>query len=143
MRDGLAGLALLALASMALAGCAGMGGGTLYDRMGGAPVFDRAMDNVTVDILSDGRVNRRFAGTPPNELKQRLGGFVCVQAGGRCAYHGHDMPTSHRGMAIDDAEFDAMVEDISGGFAKAGVRPAEVAELRALLNGMRGDIVGK
>jgi hemoglobin len=131
------------VAGCLLAGCAETPRGTLHERMGGAQIFDLGMDHATTGILADPRVNRRFAGAPPAAVKDRLGSFICLRAGGGCAYHGHDMMTSHRGMAINDAEFDAMVEIISGGFARAGVRQAEVAEMRTLLNGMRAEIVGK
>ena len=76
---------------------------------------------------------------------------MCSSDLGYCVYSGRDMVTTHTGMNILDAEFDAMVADLLVALDNLGVAytpntfdgglPADT--LIVTLGSMRGDIVGK
>jgi hemoglobin len=68
---------------------------------------------------------------------------ICAATGGPCTYTGKDMVTVHTGMKINDAQFDALVEDLVVSLDKFQVPAAEKGELLGALGAMRGDIVGK
>ncbi len=54
-----------------------------------------------------------------------------------------DMKTSHVGLHIRDAPFDAVVEDFAASLDKFGVRAREKGELLSILGKLRADIVEK
>ena len=105
------GLAVaLGLMTLNLAACATMQGEpepSLYKRLGGREGIATVVDDFVANMVADARVNKRFQGMQPPavfKLKSNLSDQICDAAGGPCAYLGRDMKTTHKGMAVTDAE---------------------------------------
>ena len=75
--------------------------------------------------------------------QQKLVDQVCQATGGPCTYTGLDMKTAHQGMGLTNADFDALVEDLTKALDAAGVQQKEKDELLGALGPMRADIVTK
>ena len=98
------------------------------------------------NVVADARVNARFKGLQPPavfKLKSNLSDQICDATGGPCSYLGRDMKTTHTGMNVSDAEWNATVENLSKALDKHKVGAREKSELLGLLGPMKGDIVGK
>ena len=82
---------------------------------------------------------------PPEvfKLKSSLADQICDAAGGPCAYYGRDMKTTHKGMGITEAEWNATVENLVKALDKNKVGAQEKSELLGALGPMKGDIVGQ
>jgi hemoglobin len=134
-------------AALLVAGCAGgmMGEkkAPLYDRLGGRPAIQAVVDDFIGNVAADARINNRFAGAPIGKLKTNLVDQICEATGGPCKYTGQNMKSVHAGMQITDAEFDALVEDLSKSLDKLKVAEAEKGELLTALGKMRKDVVGQ
>jgi hemoglobin len=115
---------------------------SLYDRLGGKDAITVVIDDFVANVAGDKRINARFAKTNIPHLKQMLVEQVCQATGGPCTYTGKSMLDAHKGMKITDAEFTALVEDLTQSLDKHGVPAAEKTELLTALGGMKGDIVG-
>jgi len=115
---------------------------SLYDRLGGKPVITAVVDDFVVRIVKDSRINRFFAHTDVPLLKAKLADQICEVSGGPCKYTGKDMKTTHQGMDITNADFDALVEDLTITLDKFRfwVPEKEKNELLAVLGPMRKDI---
>lgn len=106
-----AALALL----LAGSGCATSGAdaaSTPYTQMGGAQGVEGIVDDLLEKILEDDRINVQFADTDIVRFREKLIEQLCVEAGGPCTYTGLSMQESHAGRDIDDAQFNALVEDL-------------------------------
>lgn len=114
---------------------------TLYDRLGGKPAITAVVDQFVANVANDNRINQRFATTDIPRLKRLLVEQVCAGTGGLCTYTGRDMKTTHAGMRITSADFDALVEDLLAALDKYKVPEREKNELLAILGPMKGDIV--
>jgi hemoglobin len=118
-------------------------GGTLYDRLGGkdaiAGVVKEFVEN---QVAKDVRINAFFANADIPGLETKLTDQLCQATGGPCKYAGKDMRTAHTGMNIKDADFNALVEDLTKALDKFKVPDKEKGELLGALAGMKGDIVG-
>ena len=143
-------LVLAALVAGVVAGCQSMGGGmameskkSLYDRLGGQPAIVAVVDDFVGNVAADNRINGFFARTDIPRLKRLLVEQICAGTGGPCTYTGRDMQTTHRGMKITDAQFNALVEDLVKSLDKFKVPAQEKSELLAALGGMKRDIVGQ
>ena len=68
---------------------------------------------------------------------------ICQATGGPCKYTSKDMKTAHKGMGITDADFNALVEDLSGALDKFKVGAKEKGDLLAALGPLQKDIVEK
>lgn len=115
---------------------------SLYDRLGGKDAITVVVDAFVANVAADARINKFFANTDIPHLKQMLVEQVCQATGGPCKYSGKDMKTTHTGMGITEADFNATVEDLVKALDGAGVQQKEKDELLGALAAMKPDIVG-
>ena len=113
----------------------------MYDRLGGKPNITAVVDDFVVRIAVDRRINRFFANTDIPSFKAKLVDQICEASGGPCKYTGKDMKTTHAGMGVTDADFNALVEDLVATLDKFKVPEKEKGELLGVLEPMRKDIV--
>jgi hemoglobin len=121
-------------------------GPTLYQRLGGREAIKGVVDDFVANMVADPRVNSRFKGMQPaavSKLQTNLADQICDATGGPCAYLGRDMKTTHKGMGITEAEWNATVENLVKALNKFRVPPKEQQELLSALSGMKKDIVGQ
>lgn len=114
---------------------------SLYERLGGKEAITAVIDDFVARCAADGRINGKFARTDIPRLKSSLIDQVCEATGGPCTYSGRDMRTTHDGMGVTAAEFDALVGDLVATLDQFGVGEAEKSELLGALAPMRADIV--
>lgn len=120
---------------------------TLYDRLGGVYSIATVVDDFIDRIMSDPRLN---ANPLVDEAHHRVSaaGFkylvtemVCWAAGGPQKYSGKSMRESHAHLNISAGEWDAFMGDLQQSLDKFSVPPEEQAELKAIVNSTRADIV--
>jgi len=119
---------------------------TLYQRLGGREAIKLVVDDFVANMAADPRVNGRFKGLDGArvaKLQTNLADQICDAAGGPCAYLGRDMKTTHTGMGITEAEWNATVEDLVKSLNKFKVGQKEQQELLSALGAMKKDIVGQ
>jgi hemoglobin len=133
---------------LALGGCATppppqpAPGTSLYQRFGGRPAIAALVNDAVINIVADPRINQRFRNADAHHLKSNLVDLLCLRAGGPCTYAGRNMADAHEAMHIRDDEFDALVDDIAKSLDKLKVPATERGEALAILNQMKGAIVG-
>jgi hemoglobin len=119
---------------------------SLYQRLGGREAIAAVVDDFVANVVADNRINERFKALQPpavSKLKTNLADQICDATGGPCAYVGRDMKTTHKGMKITEAEWNATVEALVKALDKHKVPAKEKGELLALLGPMKADIVGQ
>ena len=117
------------------------GGKTLYEAMGGEGPLKSAVDHFADIVIEDDRINFTFAEADMAKFKQLLYEQLCALTGGPCKYSGRDMRTAHAKLKINNAEFNALAEDLYIGLAQAGVPYRLQNKLMALLAPMQHQIV--
>ena len=121
---------------------------TLFDRLGGKAAITTVVDGFVANVAADARINKHFGRVAGDtaamrQFKAKLVDQVCQGSGGPCTYAGMDMKKTHEGMALTDADFDALVEDLVKALDAAAVPQKEKDELLGVLGPMRADIVTK
>jgi|SRR5689334_23902637 len=119
---------------------------SLYKRLGGREGIAIVVDDFTANMAADSRVNARFKDIKPVELQKfrsNLADQICDLTGGPCSYLGKDMKTTHAGMKITEAEWNATVENLVKALDKNNVPAGSKQELLGLLGPMKKDIVGQ
>jgi hemoglobin len=125
---------------------------SLYDRLGGQPAITAVIDDFVNRAAADPKVNftrqgipgvQPWQATPENvaKLKLRLVQFVSMATGGPKMYEGRDMKSSHAGMKITEAEFNALAGDLIASLDKFKVPQKEKDELIAVVGTTKKDIV--
>ena len=119
---------------------------SLYARVGGYDALALVVDDFIVRLATDKRFERFFAGFS-NDSKQRLRQHIldqfCKAAGGPCVYLGREMKTTHGGLGITEADWDASAKHLVAAMDKYKVPQAEKDELMAFVASQKKDIVEK
>lgn len=120
---------------------------SLYERLGGvhaiATVVDDFIERLLVnDVLNaNPAINEARERVPKAGLKYRVTSLVCQVTGGPEVYTGRSMKDSHSHLNITEAEWQAMLADFKLTLDKFEVPEAEQAELVAIVESTKGDIV--
>jgi hemoglobin len=116
---------------------------TLYQDMGGQDALAKIASDTTDNFLADDRIKATFDNTNMDRFRKLLAEQFCVVAGGPCTYTGRNMHDAHKGLHLDNADFNAVVEDLQKAMEKDGVSFATQNRFLARLAPMQHDIVTK
>jgi len=120
---------------------------TLYERLGGVYAIATVVDDFIDRVMSDPRLNRNprvdeaHHRVPPAGFKYLVTEMVCWAAGGPQKYSGRSMAESHKDLKITSEEWLAFLDDLQRTLDKFAVPPREQAELKAIVDSTRADIV--
>ena len=120
---------------------------SLYQRLGGvyaiATVVDDFVDRIMVDprLNANSKVDEAHHRVPPAGFKYLVTEQVCQAAGGPQQYTGRSMADSHVELEITEEEWQAFMDDFQQTLDKFDVPTREQAELIAIVNSTKGDIV--
>ena len=120
---------------------------SLYDRLGGvysiATVVDDFINRIMIDprLNSNPLVEEAHHRVAPAGFKYLVTEMVCWATGGPQKYTGKSMAESHKDLKITSKEWDAFLDDFQQTLDKFKVSGEQQAELKAIVNSTRADIV--
>ena len=120
---------------------------SLYDRLGGvysiATVVNDFIDRIMVDprLNANPLVDEAHHRVPPAGFKYLVTEMVCWATGGPQKYTGRSMADSHAHLKITAKEWEVFLDDFQQTLNKFAVPAEEQAELKAIVNSTRSDIV--
>ena len=119
---------------------------SLYQRVGGYDALAAVVDDFITRLVTDKQFEKFFAGAS-NDSKKRIRQHIldqfCAATGGPCVYTGRDMKTSHTGLGITNAEWDAAAKHLTASLDKFKVPEKEKGEILAFVTSLKKDIVEK
>jgi hemoglobin len=116
-------------------------GPTLFERLGGEAKLKATVEEFTNIVLADERINFTFAESDVNKFKRLLYEQFCALADGPCKYTGSDMHEAHAKLNINNAQFNALAEDLYIAFDHEHVPYRLQNKLMVLLAPMQRDVV--
>lgn len=119
---------------------------SLYERLGGEAAVNAAVDIFYDKVLSDYRINRFFDRTDMSKQAEHLKTFMTVAFGGPNNYTGRSLRDGHARlvkMGLNDSHFDIVAEHLADTLRQLNVAEELTAEVGALLESVRGDVLGK
>lgn len=117
---------------------------SLYARLGGYDSVVAVVENLLPRLMDDELLGRFWEHRGADGLlreKQLLIDFLCHSAGGPVYYTGRDMTTAHRGMRISATDWSRFTGHLEATLDHFELPQAERAEVRALVDGTRAEIV--
>ena len=114
---------------------------TLYEKIGGEAKVRAIAEEFTAAILADDRINFTFAESDVKKFTQLFFEQLCNITGGPCKYSGRDMHEAHAKLAINNAQFNAIAEDLYIAFEKVHVPYYLQNRVMVMLAPMQKDIV--
>jgi hemoglobin len=119
---------------------------TLYERLGGEPAVNAAVDIFYRKVLNDYRINRFFDDVDMEKQAAKQKAFLTMAFGGPHSYTGEDMRKGHEHlvkMGLDDSHFDAVVEHLGATLEELNVPQELIAEVVAICETTRNDVLGR
>lgn len=108
---------------------------------GGETGLTALMETFMTGLLADPRTGPAFANADQPRVKRQLVEQFCVILGGGCVYSGRDMRSAHRGMNVNRAQFNALVEVLQVAMNQHGVPFRAQNKLLAKLAPMHREVV--
>ena len=117
---------------------------TLYARLGGYDAIAAVADDLLARLQADEQLGRFWKNRGQDGVrreKQLLIDFLCASAGGPMYYVGRDMKISHRGLGINESDWQAFLGHVETTLTTFEVPASERAEVLGFVASTKGDIV--
>ncbi len=119
-------------------------GPSLYERLGGYDAISAVANNLLPRLMADSALGRFWEHRGADGLdreKQLLVDFLCHHSGGPMYYTGRDMLLAHRGMKINDSDWECFMGHVNDTLAHFGLALSETGDVIAFIESTRSDIV--
>jgi hemoglobin len=119
----------------------------LWDRLGGDANVKKVVDDFVELAATDPKVDFDRSGKykldakKVADLKKLLVEMVSSVSGGPLKYEGRSMKEVHKGMGINDDQFNASAADLKKALEVNGIKPEDAKELLDIVETTRKDIV--
>jgi len=119
---------------------------TLYEQLGGQPAVETAVDSFYRKVLKDNRIKHFFDGVDMDAQISKQKAFLTMVFGGPSNYSGKDMRAGHAHLVkngLNDSHVDAVIELLGQTLSELGVAPPLIAQVAALANSVRNDVLSR
>ncbi len=117
---------------------------SLYHRLGGYDAIVAFVHELMPRLRDDPQLAVYWKGKSLDGRRREdklLVDFLCAAFEGPVEYFGRDMETSHQGLAITEAEWDATIAHIAATLDHIRIAEREKSEFLAAARGLKWDIV--
>ncbi|MDQ6970816.1 MAG: group 1 truncated hemoglobin [Mariprofundus sp.] len=120
---------------------------SLYDQLGGAAAVDAAVDIFYRRVLSDAYIKVFFEGIDMDKQAAKQNAFLTMVLGGPNNYTGKDMRVGHKHlvekMGLNESHFEHVLAHLRSTLAELGVGDEKVAEVIAVADSVRDDVLNR
>ncbi len=120
---------------------------TLYEKLGGEPAIDAAVDLFYDKVLADERISQFFSNTDMARQRQHQKMFLSYAFGGMPGYDGKGMREAHAPLVekldLNDSHFDAVMENLGAALVELNVPQDLIAEAAGIAESVRNDVFNK
>lgn len=120
--------------------------GPLFDRLGGMKAINQAVDIFYAKVMADPHVSRFFDNITMPRLRAKQKAFLAMVSGGPNAYTGRNLRDAHRPLVeqgLDDSHLDRVIALLGDTLLELGAAPGDVAEVAAIANSVRNEILDR
>jgi hemoglobin len=119
---------------------------SLYEKIGGEPAVNAAVDIFYRKVLKDDRIKHFFDGVDMEKQAAKQKAFLTMAFGGPHNYTGEDMRKGHAHLVkqgLNDSHFDAVMENLGATLTELKVPGDLIAQAAAIAESTRNDVLGK
>ncbi len=119
---------------------------TLFEKLGGKPAVEAAVDRFYDRVVADARIARFFTGVDMKRQRARQKSFLTYAFGGMTRYDGKDMRAAHAHLlkdGLDDSHVDAVIEDLGATLRELGVAEPLITQVAAIAESARADVLSR
>lgn len=120
---------------------------TLFERLGGKPAVEAAVDLFYQKVLADPRIKHFFEGVDMTRLRNHQKTFLTFAFGGLPSYPGQSMRAAHKKLVeekgLNDSHFTAVAENLQATLEELGLDEDMVAEVMAIAASTHDDVLNR
>ena len=119
---------------------------SLYEQLGGEAAVNAAVDLFYRKVLTDDRISHFFDDVEMDRQIAKQKAFLTMVFGGPVAHTGKDMRTGHAHLVqrgLNDSHVDAVIELLGQTLAELGVKQEAIAQVAAIADSVRGDVLNR
>jgi hemoglobin len=119
---------------------------SLYEQLGGEAAVNAAVDVFYRKVLSDDRISQFFDDVDMDRQIAKQKGFLTMAFGGPVAYTGKDMRAGHTHLVqrgLNDSHVDAVIELLGESLRELGVAEPLIAQVAAIAESARKDVLNR
>src|SRR4051812_12859323 len=116
---------------------------SIYERIGGEPAIDAAVDIFYRKVLVDERISHFFDAVDMDRQRAKQKAFLTFAFGGPVHYSGQDMRAAHAKMKLTEAHFNAVMENLAATLTELKVPPQLIAEAAAIAESVRPEVLNR
>ncbi len=119
---------------------------SLYQQLGGAPSINKAAELFYRKMLVDDRVAAFFDDVDMDQQIGKQASFLTMVLGGPNNYTGKSMREAHAPLlarGLNDSHVDVVIEHLGSTLKELGVDDGTIAEVAALADSVRDDVLNR
>lgn len=120
---------------------------TLYQKLGGRAAIDLAVDMFYERVVADPALSPFFVGIDMARMRDHQRKFLMLAFGGGPGYDGRGLRDAHSGLVsrpgLSDTHFDAVVAHLAEVLRQLGVDAVVIAEVLAVTESVRKEVLGR
>jgi len=119
---------------------------SLYEQLGGEAAVNAAVDIFYRKVLSDDRISAFFEDLDMEKQAAKQKAFLTMAFGGPHNYTGLDMRRGHAHLVargLNDSHVDAVIEDLGATLRELGVKEELIAQVAAIAESTRNDVLDR
>jgi len=114
---------------------------SLFERRGGARGIEEIADAVVQAHAVNPAIREFFAESDMEKVTRDVADFFNMGSGGPAEYKGRDMPSTHKGMNLNESHLVAAIDDVLGVLDARGIDPATKNEVLGILYSFKGEVL--
>lgn len=116
---------------------------TLYERIGGQPAIDAAVELFYKKVLADERVNHFFEDVNMKKQRAKQKAFLAAALGGPVPWKGKDMRKAHANLDLRESDFNAIAEHLHATLAELKVDERLINEVMTVVGSVKDQVLNK
>jgi hemoglobin len=117
---------------------------SLFERIGGEPAVDAAVDIFYRKVLLDDRISHHFEGVEMDIQREKQKAFLTFAFGGpRPAQSGPNMRAAHARLGLTEQDFDAVMEHLGATLVELQVPAALISEAASIAASVKNDVLNR
>lgn len=114
---------------------------SLYQRLGGKPALEAAVDRFYERVLADPRIAHFFTTVDMDTQRKKQKRFLAVAFGADERWDGQDMRKAHAHLKLTEEHFGAVAEALQGTLEDLGVPAELIGEVMTIAASTHDDVL--
>lgn len=116
---------------------------SLYERIGGEPAVEAAVDVFYRKVLMDDRISHHFEDVEMSLQREKQKAFLTFAFGGPRPVSSPNLRAAHARLKLTESDFDAVMEHLGATLVELSVPAELIAEAATIAASVKNEVLGR